>query len=168
MRIYPYVGEETTRQAAARQPGGIVVESRADLARWLAANPEGLAEGATFVVDRAGRLRLAPRRSEHVACAGGEAVLAAGEMDFAQTGSGPTVAAISNQSTGYCPEPESWPAVARALMFLGGDAPAGYTAAFIFRRCPACGQVNIVKEDWFSCAVCQAPLPAEWNLARTA
>ena len=123
---------------------------------------------ATFVVDLAGWLRLAPRRSEHVACAGGEPVLAAGEMSFAQMASGPTVAAISNQSTGYCPEPESWPAVARALTFLGGGAPAGYTTIFIFRRCRACGQINLVKEGWFYCAVCQTPLPAEWNLDRTA
>ena len=75
---------------------------------------------------------------------------------------------VSNQSTGYCPEPESWPAVARALAFLGTDAPPGYTTVFIFRRCTACGQINLVKEDWFYCAVCQAPLPAEWNLNRTA
>ena len=165
MPIYPYVGEETTRQAAARQPGGIVVESRADLARWLAANREGLAEGATFVVDRAGRLRLAPRRSEHVACAGGGPVLAAGEMFFRPgAGAVTVVAEVSNLSTGYCPPPESWPAVAAVLDRLGVAYPGRFTTEVVFRRCEKCGERNVVKDGWLVCAVCGASLPALWNL----
>jgi transcription initiation factor TFIIIB Brf1 subunit/transcription initiation factor TFIIB len=32
-----------------------------------------------------------------------------------------------------------------------------------FRRCPACGERNIVKDDWFVCGVCGADLPTVWN-----
>ncbi len=31
------------------------------------------------------------------------------------------------------------------------------------RRCLACGQRNIVKDDWFVCGVCGKDLPAAWN-----
>ena len=41
--------------------------------------------------------------------------------------------------------------------------PAGFTHAVVFRRCEACGQRNVVKDDAFVCAVCDADLPAEWN-----
>ena len=117
-----------------------------------------------FVVDLAGRLRLAPRRSEHVQCAGGAPVLAAGEVFFGPGPSGPVIAAVTNQSTGYCPEPDSWSAVSAALAFLGAESPRGYTTVFTFRRCPRCDQVNLVKDDWFYCGVCEAPLPSDWNV----
>jgi hypothetical protein len=77
------------------------------------------------------------------------------------------VVAVTNQSTGYGPEPESWPAVAAALAAIDDQAsraPA-YTTAYIFRRCPACQQINLIKDAWFFCAVCDAPLPRSWNLA---
>jgi hypothetical protein len=32
-----------------------------------------------------------------------------------------------------------------------------------FRRCDACGQRNIVKDDDFTCAICGGELPATWN-----
>ncbi|WP_211240655.1 hypothetical protein [Hamadaea tsunoensis] len=72
---------------------------------------------------------------------------------------------MSNQSTGYCPEPASWPAVAAACERAGLAHPGGFTAAFEFRRCPDCGQVNIVKGDDFVCAACDGDLPWEWNVA---
>ncbi|MBF0289995.1 MAG: hypothetical protein HQM14_19435, partial [SAR324 cluster bacterium] len=57
-------------------------------------------------------LLLAPQRSEHVACAAGRDVLSAGQMAFdPETVS---LEEVTNQSTGYCPEPESWDAVAMA------------------------------------------------------
>jgi hypothetical protein len=70
---------------------------------------------------------------------------------------------ISNQSTGFCPEPESWPVVAAALDTLGVRHPGRFTLAVVFRRCPACGERNVVKDGWFACGVCGADLPAEWN-----
>jgi hypothetical protein len=72
---------------------------------------------------------------------------------------------VSNQSTGYCPEPESWPAVALALRAAGLNAPDGYSPALIFRRCLACSSKNIVKDGVFVCGVCESDLPEQWNLA---
>ena len=102
-------------------------------------------------------MRLADRRSEHVACAGGRPVLAAGEITFDMT-SGVEVVAVSNQSTGYCPGPESWPAVAECLARAAMAAPAGFEPCCVFRRCRACEAVNIVKDDLYECAVCGAEL----------
>ena len=42
-------------------------------------------------------------------------VLGAGEMTFVQAGADWRVAEVTNQSTGFCPDPDSWPAVAAAL-----------------------------------------------------
>ena len=110
------------------------------LARWLAARPaDELSEPFTFVVSLDGQLRLAPRRSEHVDCAAGQPVLAAGEVLFSRDWAGWSVIEISNQSAGYCPDPDSWPALARTLDRLGLAHPSGFTHRVIFRRCPACG-----------------------------
>jgi hypothetical protein len=71
---------------------------------------------------------------------------------------------VTNQSTGYCPEPESWSAVASALEAIGVSAPEGYTTELLFRRCPRCSQINVVKDSAFECAVCGSTLPSSWNL----
>lgn len=164
MRRYGYVGPAELRDLP---PVAVAwIRSRDDLAAWLAARPRGeRAEPFTFVVDLGGMLRLAPRRSEHVACAGGRPVLAAGEMGFATGESGFAagwrVDRVSNQSTGYCPGPECWPAVAAALDAAGIPHPGGFTDAVVFRRCAACGQRNIVHDGDFACAVCDTPLPVD-------
>ncbi|AKJ03031.1 hypothetical protein ATI61_113217 [Archangium gephyra] len=162
---YTYVGPEEIRRSVASFPAGTPITSRSDLETWLAANPDALAEGATYVVDLQGRLRLAPRRSEHVACAGGEEVLAAGELRFRRAGTTPCVAEVSNQSTGYCPDTDCWAAVALALGRAGVTAPPGFTHEVIFRRCERCGERNLVKEGWFVCVFCDADLPTGWNIA---
>lgn len=115
------------------------------------------------MIDPAGCLRLADRRSEHVACAGGGYVLSAGELFLRRDGEADEVIEASNQSTGYCPEPESWPAVAAALDRLGVVHPGRFTTAVTFRRCERCAQRNLVKDGWFVCGVCGADLPAAWN-----
>jgi hypothetical protein len=112
-------GSQNPRKANVRtchrqgQPGGSGVGSHIDpaaLARWLDARPaDELSEPFTFVVSLDGQLRLAPRRSEHVDCAAGQPVLAAGEVLFSQDWAGWSVIEISNQSAGYCPDPDSWP-----------------------------------------------------------
>jgi hypothetical protein len=110
------------------------------LARWLAARPaDELSEPFSFVVSLDGQLRLAPRRSENVDCAAGQPVLAAGEVLFFAGLGRWSVIEISNQSAGYCPDPDSWPALARTLDRLGLAHPGGFTHTVIFRRCPACG-----------------------------
>lgn len=106
---------------------------------------------------------MADRRSEHVACAGGEAVLAAGELTVDERGE---VLEANNQSTGYCPEPSCWTALAAALDAAGIPRPPALTRAFCFRRCESCGERNLVKDRWFECALCGAPLPEQWNFAR--
>jgi hypothetical protein len=113
----------------------------------------------TFVVTTDGVLRIASRHSEHVVCAGGGEVLSAGEIRIERA----RVVSVSNQSTGFCPEPESWPAVAAALDHAGIAHGNGFTDEMIFRKCPDCAQRNIVKEGDFTCAVCGAALPARWN-----
>ena len=166
MIVYHYIGPEEIRREAEGQAEGAVIGTASELRRWLASAPDALVEGATFVIDRVGRLRLASRRSEHVACAGGESVLAAGEAHFVLSGERVKVVSISNQSTGYCPEPECWPAVATALLAIGVAPPNGFTQTFVFRRCQQCEQINLVKDDWFVCANCDEALPRSWNFSR--
>jgi len=165
VHVYPYVGPEAVRRRALSSPRGAPVTSLQDVATWLHRHPEARSEGATYVVDVAGRLLLAPRRSEHVACAGGADVLAAGELRFAHRGAGFFVAELSNLSTGYCPDVSCWDAVAWASRGLGVSLPEGFTASMCFRRCVACAEVNLVKEGWFVCVFCEADLPATWNVA---
>lgn len=112
----------------------------------------------TFVIDTNGTLRLAPRRSEHVVCAGGENVLSAGEIQFDCDDQGWYAAEISNQSTGYCPAATSWPFVARALSRAGIRHPEQFTHSITFRICQKCGHLNIVREDWFFCVFCDSQL----------
>src|SRR5438105_1718332 len=101
MFAYRYVGPNDIRVAATSQPAGTEIRSPDDLRGWLASNPEGLSAGATFVVNLDGLLMLAPRRSEHVVCAAGREVLAAGEIRFRRVGRGFEALEATNQSTGY-------------------------------------------------------------------
>lgn len=159
MRRYRYVGPEAIRARDAGLPRGREVASARDLDA-----PEG--HVFTFVVDGAGVLRVADRRTEHVACAGGEDVLSAGELTVGRGPAGAEVTAISNQSTGYCPEPESWLAVAAALDRARIPHPGGFTFEATFRLCPGCANRNLVKDGWFWCDLCGAALPAAWNFEK--
>jgi len=161
-RRYRYVGpDDLCDQVVAVD--AVAVDALATLDGWLARRDPGeLAEPVTFVVAVDGLLRLAPRRSEHVACAEGQDVLAAGEMTFAAE-PGWHVTEVTNQSTGYCPDPGCWPAVAGALDRIGVPHPKGFTDVVIFRRCPNCAGRNIVRDEDFVCALCGSALPAQWN-----
>ncbi|MBC6457601.1 hypothetical protein [Actinomadura sp. HBU206391] len=164
-RRYRYVGPAELSDEV--RPGGeaVVIGCQADLDRWLKGRGgvQDLDEPFTFVVGLDGLLRLAPRRSEHVACAGGRDVLAAGEVRFAGTAGEWSVAQVSNQSTGYCPDPDCWPAVAGALERAGLPHPGDFTDKLLFRRCPGCGERNVVKDRYFFCDLCGAMLPEHWN-----
>ena len=98
-------------------------------------------------------------------CAAGQPVLAACEVLFRGTGPGGRVIEISNQPAGDCPDPDSWPALARTLDRPGLAHPGGLTHSVVFRRCPACGQLTIVRDSDFACAVCDSPLPAQQNIS---
>ncbi|MEU5943737.1 hypothetical protein ABZ807_32335 [Micromonospora sp. NPDC047548] len=166
-RPYRCIGPADVLAAASREDGGCRIDSAGDLVEWLATlSPAERAEPHTFVVGVAGGLRLAPRRSEHVACSGGRPVLSAGEITFAGQDTGWTVIEVSNQSTGYCPEPSSWPFVAAACERAGLRHPGGFTTAFEFRRCSVCDLLAIVKDDDFTCAACGGELPTAWNASR--
>ena len=89
--------------------------------------------------------------------------MAAGEMTFCRERGQVFVAEVSNQSTGYCPEPESWAAVDQVLTVLHTPHPSQFTCVFHFRRCDACEAINVIKDGVFECAVCDAPLSERWN-----
>lgn len=164
-RLYPYVGPRDLLQLVASQPMGTALMSAADVRAWVAAQSHRHDPVvATYVVDADGRLLVADRHSEHVVCAGGEPVLAAGELVFDPAPS-LVVSGVTNQSTGYCPEPECWTVVRAALEALEIDVPPGFTPPFVFRRCEHCGQINVVKDDEWLCAVCGTALPSTWNFA---
>nr|WP_137994995.1 hypothetical protein [Streptomyces vilmorinianum] len=163
-RRYGYVGPPEIRAAVTEGSSGRVMRTPEDFAAWVAARTAGdLDEPFTYVVDEDGFLRLAPRRSEHVACAGRGWVRAAGEMAFVEGPGGWEAAEISNQSTGYCPDPDSWASVAAALARAGLAHPGRFTHEIVFRRCAGCAELNLVREGEYVCALCGAGLPREWN-----
>ncbi|MFG3254119.1 hypothetical protein [Streptomyces sp. NPDC048172] len=167
-RSYRYVGPPELRAAVRPDEGGRRIGSAADFEAWAGERTAAeLTEPFTFVVGTEGTLRLAPRRSEHVACAGGEPVLGAGEIAFAREEgrrSRWTVSEVSNQSTGYCPDVSTWHAVAAALDRAGLGRPDGFTHEVVFRRCPDCKERAIVREGDFVCVFCGADLPRTWNV----
>ncbi|WP_432126418.1 hypothetical protein [Streptomyces sp. bgisy082] len=164
-RSYGYVGPVEPKAAVRPGGGGRRIRSAADFDGWVAERSAAeLAEPFTFVVDTDGVLRLAPRRSEHVACAGGGMVLSAGEIGFTREAERWTVSEVSNQSTGYCPDVTSWSAVAHALDGAELRRPSGFAHEVVFRRCPDCQEHNIVREDDFVCVFCGSDLPETWNV----
>jgi hypothetical protein len=121
MKLYRYVGAEDTRRRAAHSPPGVKVGSVHDLANWIEqTNQQGLIV-VTFIVNEQGSLHVGDRGSEHISCSEGHPVLAAGEMFFRVSDLGLEVVEVSNQSTGFCPESESWPAVASGVARLAAS-----------------------------------------------
>ena len=170
LKLYPYVGPAHLANRASAETLRLRVDSQVTLAAWVIEQSETDADGrltVTFVVLPDG-LWVADRHSEHVACARGGPVYSAGEMTCAvdRRRRSVEVVYVTNQSTGFCPEPESWPAVGAALDAAGIAHPGGFSAEMVFRRCPKCAATNIVKDGWFECAVCGAELPREWNYDR--
>ena len=117
----------------------------------------------TFVVDVGGVLWVADRHAEHVACARGGKVLAAGELSVSEWRGGLEVIAATNQSTGYCPEPESWVALSQALDAQEIPHPNGFEYEFHFRRCTKCKTTVLVKDGIFECGECGGQLSDKWN-----
>jgi hypothetical protein len=167
MRRYTHLGTKTEREVMPSNSSRARVRAPADVVRWVQDTGQRLDSDmcvtVTFVVTVDGRLWIADRHSEHVACAQGGDVLSAGEMTFQLRSSDVDVVDVTNQSLGYCPEPESWPPVEAALVMAGIDHPGGFTSEFTFRRCSACASKNIVKDGWFECGVCGAELSQSWN-----
>jgi hypothetical protein len=166
-RLYSYVGPRSILELLQQPtPRACIGESK-DILNWIKASKPTLQLDktiiATFVIDTDQVLWIADRHSEHVVCAQGQNVLSAGEITFEIHGSEIEVVEVTNQSTGYCPEPNSWWAVENVLAQLNIPYPTAFTTEFIFRRCEQCGTTNIVKDMWFECAVCQSELKQHWN-----
>lgn len=166
-KIYRYVGPPDLLHQETL-PERFPINSPSDVVRWIGGTrQERGADGgfvATFMIDTLGELWIADRRSEHVHCARYGDVFSAGEITFALEKGTASVLAVTNQSTGFCPEPASWSVVQTTLNAVGLNVPDNFTPAFDFRRCPACKTVNIVKEERLVCSVCENDLPAVWNL----
>ncbi|MDF1663172.1 MAG: hypothetical protein P1V97_15460 [Planctomycetota bacterium] len=166
-QLYSYVGPSAIRKRVLGKEEGSRIRSRSDLEHWLKITLQEADSQkqiwVTFVVDQEGHLRVADRHSEHVQCAAGKVVLSAGELCFDYPSL--EIAECSNQSTGYCPEPTSFPALKTAIekSGLAFASPSCFTHEVIFRRCPSCRANNIVKDTWFECALCDAELPKQWN-----
>lgn len=168
-RSYDYVGPAELTDLVSLGGVGMAMATFADFSTWVAdRSAVELEEPFTFVVDLEGFLRLAPRRSEHVVCAGGEPVLGAGEIGFARRCDGWVVSQVSNQSTGYCPDLKSWGAVAAALDRIGLPRPSAFTHEVVFRWCSKCDELNVVKEGYFVCVFCESDLPTAWNVGCSA
>jgi hypothetical protein len=166
LKTYRYVGPPDILARSRSAPKGVAIRCADDLRAWIKATGQKPANQivVTFVIDVSGSLLIADRHSEHVACAGGEPILSAGEITFAVADE-LEVIEVSNQSTGYCPEPQSWPQVALALDRIPLHYPGTFTNEIVFRRCASCQQINIVKDAGLVCLFCGNDLPTHWNLA---
>ena len=159
-RLYRYVGPADIA-TAARSRAGTRVRTTSELTaayQRLDGRRDSLV--CTYVVDAVGDLRIADRASEHVDCASGGPVMAAGELTLERDGS---VSEITNLSTGFCPEVTSWPAVSHAFASVE-RAPSTWSYAFEFRRC-GCGARVVLKDD-DACPECDATLATTWNFER--
>jgi hypothetical protein len=167
VREYVYIGRKELKRLLQQPLQRKCIAQSDDVLAWIKESKQVLQSDktviATFIIDADQKLWIADRHSEHVVCAAGHSVLSAGEITFHVDLGTVEVVEISNQSTGYCPEPESWWAVSAALSQLNMPHPSDFTAAYLFRRCDACKNINIIKDGWFECEVCQAPLNQQWN-----
>lgn len=168
-KLYKYVGADEIRQKIRHLPSGNLILSISDIETWIQETKQQTDVwrliAATFVINEEGCFRIADRHFEHIACAGGKPVLSAGEIFFQINKNKLQVAEITNQSTGFCPEAQSWKHVARVLDLIKIPHPSSFTIEFIFRRCHYCSQINIVKDNLFICFVCATKLPQKYNLS---
>lgn len=166
-KLYQYVGPSALLALAETSSSRRLMQTEADILLWIKETQQKPnAENevtATFIINRNKNLWIADRHSEHVSCAAGQPVFSAGEITLKLLNAKLEVAAITNQSTGYCPQPESWPSVAEALDGIGLVRPNDFTTRFDFRLCKRCGSINIIKDEWFVCGVCDSDLDREWN-----
>ncbi|MBK9449392.1 MAG: hypothetical protein IPN95_08240 [Bacteroidetes bacterium] len=165
-KSYSYVGPKDLLSLVKDENRGHRINDLNKLAVWMENNRQMIEYGrltATFVINEDQELVIADRHSEHVACAGGKNVLAAGEITFSLDGENIEVIGITNQSTGYCPKVDSWSIVHKVLDAMVIQHPDYFTYAFEFRRCDDCGNTNLVKDGDFTCAICEASLDEAWN-----
>jgi hypothetical protein len=167
MKLYDYVGPASIRAAANFDAPRHAVTDSAGILAWASASLDLSTRDRqmtfTYVVQPPTQLYLADRRSEHVVCARGLPVLAAGEITFERDGPRLSLVETSNLSTGFCPESTSWPCLSAALVEAGFPAIVAYTCPFEFRFCESCQQTCVIKDDFFECPSCFGSLPRDWN-----
>ncbi len=161
--MYTYIGPKEFLNLVDKKLIGRKVKSKYDILDWIISTEQELNINneviATFIIDLEQNLRINDRRSEHVVCAGGLPVLSAGEITFKKDTNNLIVSEISNQSTGYCPDAaKSWSHINKALCNLGIDYPVYFTTIMIFRICKNCKSINLVKDEYFFCAICDSKL----------
>jgi len=135
MKSYRYVGPDNLKKLVGVQASGKKVVSEGDLFDWVRESGKVRTCGtytvvATYTIGLDGFLYIADRHSEHVVCAAGKDVLSAGEIGIHFDQGCVEISDISNQSTGYCPGSESWPAVKRALDAIYIEYPSSFTWKF--------------------------------------
>ncbi len=166
---YHYVGPKKIYDSVSLDIPRQKVTNPQDIWSWIEKNEEDFISKnevtCTYVVDIDFSLWITSRHYEHVACARRAKVLGAGEITFALSQSEIIISYISNQSTGYCPGVESWSVLEWILPRLGIEYPDYYSLALIFRICPRCHQINIIKENLYECAVCDAALERAMSFA---
>ena len=167
---FKYVGPQAIVERSAMNVPRQSLNSKADVFDWIKNTSQELDAAnqvtATYIVDLENCMWIADRHSEHVVCARGNAVLGAGEITLMIEGKSLEITEISNQSTGYCPKPSCWTDVSKSLTNAGLRHPKEFTLSLDFRRCK-CGQINIIKNQLFECAVCGSKLPDDWNFHHT-
>ena len=129
-RSFRYVGPPEIAVGAERAPGGLALRAGDDVASAVRAlGGDGV---VTYVVDDEGTLRVADRGSEHVACARGGPVLAAGELMLDARRR--SVVWATNLSTGFCPSTSCFAALSDALARAAIPGPDSFEHAFEMRR----------------------------------
>lgn len=167
MKHHNYLGRKQPEQLLQQTSNRIRLVSARSIFEWIKfhkppRNPDKTVT-LTFIVDVDGAMWINDRHSEHVFCANGGDVLSAGEITFEVNLHTAQIVEITNQSTGYCPPPESYEAVKFALKASGMAHPPSFTTEFVFRHCNHCKTINIVKDGWFYCGVCDRELDEFWN-----
>ena len=167
MKLYDYVGPASIRASASFDTPRHAVRDSKGIVVWaterLGFTNRDRQMTFTYVVQPLAQLYLADRRSEHIACARGGAVLTAGEITFERHGSDLILIETSNLSTGFCPESTSWPSLSVALVTAGFPAIECFTQPFEFRLCVTCQQTCVIKDDTYDCPSCFGSLPRDWN-----
>lgn len=168
-KLFSYVGPEEIKKKIHPEFEGYSIRNKKDILDWIKLMRQTFQHHkliVTYIIDKHRVLKISDRCSEHVVCAGGQKVLAAGELTFMQEKGNLWISGISNQSTGYCPIIESWETVNCTLARLGIAYPKSFTRAFEFRYCYACASINLIKDDVYECVICEEDLDVEWNFEK--
>lgn len=145
-----YADDPARLERARRVGPGVAIESPRDIERLephlQLARDGTMTHPQTYVVTaKDARFRCGGPLEEHVEVAGGDDVLAVGEVWFARDDDASwRVDRINNRSIGYrLPGRHTYEAAARALDAAGIPHPGEFTSLFTGRTCPACGLFNV-------------------------